>query len=132
MAEIPITEDDVSVIEERKSVELSGEKFKELLEYLTHIEDELSVTEFDFTSEQRFTDLLLYAFADSIDTIRIASPDTSLSELSFGLFRKWESRLSREVEKGSLSAEQFRRFRKAFEVGVGSSNESYENGYTES
>jgi hypothetical protein len=132
MTEMPITEDDVSLVKERNSVEISGEKFKELLEYLTHIEDELSVSEFDLATEQRFTGLLINAFADSIDSVRSASPDTDLRELSSKLFQEWESCLSRQVEQGVISAVQLRRFHRAFEVAIASSNESCESGYAES
>lgn len=135
-SEMPITEDDVKVIKDRKSVEISGEKFKELLEYLTQIEDALSVAEFDLATEHRFGNFLLEAFADSIDTIiRSSSSDPNLKELSFDLFRKLKDCLSQQVEKGSISEDQFSEFEgvfaNVFPVGVTTSG-SGQSGYAES
>jgi hypothetical protein len=112
--EIPITEDDISVIEERKVVELSGEKFKELLDYVTHIEDALSIAEFDLSSERRFADLLIDAFANSITSIRWENDDEVGKTLSQTRYAMWERRLAREVRDGHISDDQFRRFREAF------------------
>lgn len=131
-AEMPITEDDVRVIKERKSVELSAEKFKELLDYLTQIEDELSITEFDFATERSFTGLLLKAFTHSISTFKSASSDTDPRELSLDLIKKWSDYLSRQVHKGLINPDQYRQFEEAiadlFPKSVttsGSSNSEY-------
>lgn len=125
ITELPITEEDVNVIEERKSVELPGSKFYELLEYITQLDDELSISKFDLDGERRFANVLIYAFTRTIDSISVASPDMDMKEFALELFKACEEQLVNQQREGYLSAEQLQRFHRRFKRAEDSTNIMY-------
>lgn len=106
ITELPITDSDVTVIPESKSVVLSAQKFYDLLDYLTRLEDELSVAKFDLESERRLTMVLNTALAKSIAKINWASQETDMKALALELLETCEQYLTQEVKDGSISEDQ--------------------------
>jgi hypothetical protein len=125
MTEIPISEEDVNVIEERKSVELSGRKFNDLLLYLTHLEDQLSTVKFDLESEHRFANLLLHTFVRSVYAVSSEASEGGVGQAVVELFSEFERGLERQVQEGFLSAEQLQRFYEVRGEVEGTSNVTY-------
>jgi hypothetical protein len=127
ITELPISHGDVSVNEEERTVVLAGEKFRELLEYVTYIEDLLSIAEFDLASERRFVETLIQLCFESIDSLRTLSEDKASA-----LLEKSGRCLKLQIEQGALSDEQLKRFLDAFASCTRSSTGLAEEEYAES
>jgi hypothetical protein len=110
ITELPITEADINVVEENKSVELSAEKFKDLLDYLTHVEDELSIAKFDLDSERKYAGILLYTLAKLTRSINAEYPDTEIQRLVLDWIRYCRKHLDLELKEGAISGDHVRQF----------------------
>lgn len=61
MAEIPVAEEDLEIDAERRSVQLSANKFQELVEYVDHLESALKLSEFEIERDRHQVTILVGA-----------------------------------------------------------------------
>jgi hypothetical protein len=109
--DIPITKEDVQVNAGRKSVQLSAEKFRELIHYVDQLESALRLAELDLSRERHSSEFLIrrvreaYKLLDRLSSFYGDWPRAEYYDLRAETAREIDSQL----ESGDITEEEHER-----------------------
>ncbi len=101
MLEAPIDADDVRLLEDRRDVALSVEKFGELVHYVEHLEGTLKCVDVEFKQERRYAGFLMQALSELIDKVESVGYGHLCSEMAYS----WGDQIERLYRQGDIRKE---------------------------